>query len=278
MTQECPDRGQRLIVNRDVELRGGDVGAERPSHLHRPNRPAARRAAAIVVEKLAQAQAKSALDEPAAPHVAGELQRQRAARLAGTEVAVVRGAARQDDRDARQRNHVVDNGWLAEKSLDRGQRRPHTDLAALALEALEHRGFLAADVGTGPQAHLKLELPSAAHDVTAEIARLARGIQSLVERRIGVRILDAQIDVALGGTHGNARNGHALDERERITLHQHAVGKCAGVAFVGIAGDVFSGGVLVEHGLPFDAGGKRRAAATAKPRVEDALHDLGLRH
>ncbi len=93
----------------------------------------------------------------------------------------------------------------------------------------------------------------------------------------GVRILGAQIDVALRRPHRDARDGHALDERERVALHQHAVGEGARVAFVGIAGDVFLPGLLIEHRLPLDAGREGGAAAAAQPRIRHGLHDLGAR-
>ena len=37
-------------------------------------------------------------------------------------------------------------------------------------------------------------------------------------------------------------------------------------------------GALLEHGLPLDAGGERRAAAAAQARIGDRLHDLGGPH
>ena len=59
----CPtqraDLGERLVVERRVELRFGQVGAERSADLHRANRPARGAAAAVVVEQLAQRQRRT---------------------------------------------------------------------------------------------------------------------------------------------------------------------------------------------------------------------------
>ena len=57
-------------------------------------------------------------------------------------------------------------------------------------------------------------------------------------RVVGMRILAAQIDVAARRADRETGNRHALDQAERIAFHQHAIGKCAGVAFIGIADDV----------------------------------------
>ena len=52
------------------------------------------------------------------------------------------------------------------------------------------------------------------------------------------RILGAQVDVTPACTNGVARNCDRFDEAEWIAFHEHAVGECAAVAFVGIACDV----------------------------------------
>ena len=89
-----------------------------------------------------------------------------------------------------------------------------------------------------------------------------------------VRVLAAQVDVAVRGAHREAGDGHALDQHERVALHQHAVGVGARVALVGVADDVLLPGRGVQAGLPLDAGGERRAAAAAQAGVGHGLHDL----
>ena len=113
-------------------------------------------------------------------------------------------------------------------------------IAALALEAFEQRGLLAADIGAGADPHLHVEGESAesatrgprmpprrAASIAASIAAMACGI------------FGADVDVALGRADGDAGDDHALDQDEGIAFHDHAVGEGAAVALVGVADDVF---------------------------------------
>ncbi len=110
-----------------------------------------------------------------------------------------------------------------------------------------------------------LSLPSS---VGSQEAGLARQLDRGIQHAEGVRVLDAQVDVALRRADRDARDRHALDQRERVAFHQHAVGVGARVALVGIAGDVLLAGRLAQHGLPLDAGREGRAAAAAQARFQ----------
>src|SRR5439155_15464006 len=144
-------------------------------------------------QQLAQRQTECFLDQTAALDVAAKLNRERAARSPDAVIAVKRRALVQDDRYARQRNHVVDDRRLSEQPFDRRQRRTRTDLAALALEALEHRRLFAADVRTGAEADLEIEPLAAAEDARAQIAARVRRIDRRRQRAVRVRVLDAEI-------------------------------------------------------------------------------------
>ena len=61
-----------------------------------------------------------------------------------------------------------------------------------------------------------------------------------------MRIFGAEIDEALRRADGEAGDRHPFDQHEGIALHDHAVGKGAAVALVGVADDVF----LVGAGEP----------------------------
>ena len=71
-------------------------------------------------------------------------------------------------------------------------------------------------------------------------------------------------------THGSANcdggNRHAFDECKRIALHQHPVGKGAGIAFIGVADDIFLFSRGGAYRFPFDTRGKARAATPAQAR------------
>ena len=88
-----------------------------------------------------------------------------------------------------------------------------------------------------------------------------------------VRIFGADVDVALGRADGDAGNGHAFDQHERIAFHDHAVGEGAAVAFVGVADDVLPIALGVGDRLPLDAGRESRAAAAAQARLGDLFDD-----
>ena len=88
-----------------------------------------------------------------------------------------------------------------------------------------------------------------------------------------MRIFGADVDVALGRADGDAGNGHAFDQDERIAFHDHAIGERAAVAFVGIADDVFPVGLGVGDRLPLDAGRESGAAAAAQAGLGDLFDD-----
>ena len=93
----------------------------------------------------------------AALEVAGELERQGAARATHPVILVEGRTFREDHRQRRQRDHVVDHRRLAEETLDRGQRRTEPHFGTLAFQTLEQRGFLAADIGARAHANLDPE-------------------------------------------------------------------------------------------------------------------------
>ena len=68
--------------------------------------------------------------------------------------------------------HVVDDRGLAEEALQRRQRRLGADLPALAFQAFQQRGLLAADIGSGAEPRLELEAPAGAKHRRRRAARL----------------------------------------------------------------------------------------------------------
>ena len=150
------------------------------------------------LDELAEGDPERQLDDAAAGDVAGQLEHLGAARAADAELGVRRAAVGQDHRDRAQREHVVDDRRAAEQPFDRGDRRLGAHLAALALEAVEHRGLLAADVGAGAHPHVEVEGEPGAEDVLAEPAVRVRRVDRRVERGDRVGVLRAHVDVALG--------------------------------------------------------------------------------
>ena len=110
--------GEGFVVERRVEQRAREIGAERPADLHRLDRPAGRGAAADLVDDLAKRQAERRLEQAAMLDVAGDLDRDGAARAAHAEILVEGRALVHDDRHGGQRDDVVDDRRLAEQALD----------------------------------------------------------------------------------------------------------------------------------------------------------------
>ena len=178
----------------------------------------------------------------------------------------------------RQADHVVDDGRLAEQALDGRERRLVADDAALAFQAFQQRGLLAADIGAGAEPQVDIEPPAGAGDIGAEPAGRTRDFDRAGHLAEGVGIFRADVDVAFGRANSQTGDGHALDQQEGVAFHEHAVGIGAAVAFVGIADDVFGSGGLAQHRLPLDAGGKTGPAPPAQPRLDDFLDDLSPGH
>ena len=171
--------------------------------------------------------------------IARQLDWQRAARATHTEIGIGFRAIRHNPRDRRQRHHIVHNGWLAEQAFKRWQRRLGANNRALAFQALQKRGFFAADIGTGTQTHFKVEGVGRAANRRPQPARRACGADGFEQRLIGMRIFGAEIDKALGRANGHARNRHTFDEGVGVAFHQHPVGEGAAIAFVRVADNVF---------------------------------------
>src|SRR4029453_5268074 len=99
----------------------------------------------------------------------------------------VLGAAQLEDlRDGRDRLDVVDQRRRRVKAGDGRERRPRAGLASLALERLEHAGFLAADVGAGTAVENDR---NAAQEI--RVAHFVEGRAQGLER---VEILAADVD------------------------------------------------------------------------------------
>ncbi len=80
-----------------------------------------------------------------------------------------------------------------------------------------------------------------------------------------MRILGADVDIALGRADREPGDRHAFDQQEGVAFHQHAIGERAAVALVGVTDDVFLTGLDASGRAPFDAG--REACATTPTKA-----------
>ena len=88
-----------------------------------------------------------------------------------------------------------------------------------------------------------------------------------------LRVLAAEVDVALLAARGIGGDRHRLDQRERVALHHHAVLEGSRLRLVGVADQIVGPGRLPCHRLPLDAGREGGAAASLQLRVLDLADD-----
>ena len=161
---------------------------------------------------------------------------------------------------------IVDGGRAAVEAHIGRERRLQPRLALLALEALQQRGFLAADIGAGAVVDVEVEVP-AVDIVLADQLRLV----GLIDRRLEMLALAdefaADIDVAGVRAHRAAGDQAAFDQKMRIVPHDLAVLAGAGLGLVGIDHKIVRPSVrLLRHERPFQAGREAGAAAAAQSR------------
>src|SRR5690606_38372662 len=141
----------------------------------------------------------------------------------------------------------------------------------LALQAVEQRALLAADVGARAPAQPHAEREAAAADRTAEPPGPLRFLDRALQDRVGLRVLVAQVDEALVGAARVARDRHAFEQGERVVVHERAVLEAAGLALVGVGDDRLRPARRLAHRLPLRAGGEARAAAPGELAFGDLL-------
>ena len=136
-----------------------------------------------------------------------------------------RGASVVDDPgQVRHRLHVVHDRGLAVESGDRGEeRRLDAREPALALERLDQRGLLAADIGAGTGVHDDVERELRAEDLRSECAVGVGVVERLLDPLESERELTAHEDEGLVDLQGVGRDDDAFDQLVRIVLDEVVV-------------------------------------------------------
>src|SRR6185312_159894 len=110
----------------------------------------------------------------------GHRKKLRAPVVRDAEIEEPLAAIADDPRHRGERLGVVDRGRLAVHAIARGERRLEARHALLALERLEQRRFLAADVRPVAVHVEKMKAEAAAEDVVAEQTRRVRFLDGLL--------------------------------------------------------------------------------------------------
>ena len=129
--------------------------------------------AGVLVDQLAAGDAQRQLDADLLVDVPRDAVELRPVALGRADRLEPVGPALDDVRDAAERLDVVDDRRLAERPLDRRERRLDPRPAPLPFEALDQPGLLAADVRPGPPVAVDLQVEARPVDVLAQVPRRA---------------------------------------------------------------------------------------------------------
>ena len=259
-TQRCADGSRALEAERNVKLRGGDEGARRSAEqdcLQRPPRP---HAAGVSVQELTQGRAHRDLVEARLEDLSRHAEQTSAGRVLRAGRGERSAAFGDDVEHVDQRLHVVFERRLPEQADLEGERRLVSRLSPLPLDGVEERGLLAANVGAGTTPHL---------DVDAEQASVAGLCDRVLDPFPRQRILGPHVNESFSTPGRECRDGHALDQCERVALQQDAVFERSRLRLVRVADQVVRANWRVCDRLPLATGRKRGAAATEKPGLGD---------
>ena len=184
------------------------------------------------------------------------------------------GPLRTIERYVAERLDVVHRGRAVVQPFDRGKRRLDPGLGALPLERFDERGFFAGFVGAGAAMDEDVAVEAAAVNVLPQMPGPIRLGQRALERLLHVQELAANVDVGDRRANRIAADGAPFDQQVRVALHQHVVLERAGLALVGVAGDVLRLGRVLEDELPLQARREAGAAAAAQARRLHLLDDV----
>src|SRR3954452_2201969 len=235
--------------------------------------PAAAHAAAMAVDELAEGDAHLLLDVAGLVDVPGDAEELGAGVVRLAEPREPGAAAAQDGRRDRDGLDVVDGRRAAVEAHIGGERRFQPRQALLALEALEQRRLLAADIGPGAVVDVAVEREAVdvvLADQPRRIVLVDRPLQCLAL----ADVFAANVDVGGVRPHGEAGDEAALDKEMRIVPHDLPVLAGAGLRLVGIDDEVVRAAVrLLRHERPFEPGREAGAAAPAQARLLHLVDD-----
>ncbi len=172
---------------------------------------------------------------------------------------------------------VVDHRRARVQARHGGERRLEPGLAAVALQRVQQRRLLAADVGAGAGVHHDVQAEPGALDVAAQVARLVGLGHGVVQPPDHVQDLAADVDEGLLGPDRVGGDDDALDQRLRVGQQRRHVLAGAGLGLVGVDHQVVRLAVALRDEAPLHAGREARPAAAAQHRVLERLDDaVGL--
>ena len=164
--------------------------------------PAAAHAAGVPLDQLAQRDRQLVLDRARPVDVPRDAEELGAPVVLAPERREPVRAAPQDRRRDRDRLDVGDGRRAAVEPDVGRERRLEPRLALLALERLDQRRLLAADVGAGAPVHVDVEVDPGAAGVFSQEPLGVRLGDGPLQREALVDVLPADVDVGRPGSHG----------------------------------------------------------------------------
>ena len=191
--------------------------------------------------------------------------------------AILRIGRRAKPHDRRQAGdglQVIDDRRAAIETDDRRERRLEAWIAALALQRLQQRALLAADVGSRAGMHGDLQIVAAAEDILSKQSRRVGFLHGALDLLISLGQFATDVDESVAHARGVGGKYRPLDDLVRADLHNHAVLEGARLTLVGVDAQIAWPCALFGQEAPLDAGGEARAAAPAQSRRLDLLGQL----
>ena len=273
-THHGAGRDQVLIRNGCIQFILCQTAAGRSAGLDSLELLAFGAAAADIVNDLTQSSAHGDLDQTRVVDLAAQREDLGALGLVGTDGGIPFGSLAYDHGNVGNGLYVIDRSRLAPYTGNGRERRLRGRHAAAALDRSDQSCFFTVDKSARAQTDLQVKVKAGIKDVPAQEAQFFRFRDGDPQSGDRDGILGADIDIAVVGTDRVGHDGHAFQDRVRVTFQNGTVHKCARVTFVRVADDILFVTRLVFLKLPFDAGGESRAAASAQTGGLDLINDI----
>mmetsp|Transcript_35252 Transcript_35252/g.64064 ORF Transcript_35252/g.64064 Transcript_35252/m.64064 type:complete len:454 (-) Transcript_35252:330-1691(-) len=258
------------IVKIHQRLRGGLVvqhGHAGPARDHRLQVvPAAAHAAAVLLQQVLQRDGHLLLHDHGVVHVPTDAEELGAVVVGAAEAGEPGGAATQDGGAHSDGLHVGHGGGAAKDTHVGREGRLQAGFPSLALQGLDERGLLAADVGARAAVQVHVKVVAGATGVLAQEALGVSLVDGLIQHNSLVEVLAANIDVGRPGPHSEPGDETALHQLVGVLAHDLAVLASARLGLIGVyhqeAGATI---VVLGHKRPLQAGRETSTSAATEP-------------
>src|SRR6266852_2096073 len=266
--------GKRFEIKAHVNHRGREVARRGAGRCERFQLAASANAARMMKNDFAHGRAHGHFEYSGASHVATDADKFQTAGVAGALRGKPIDTARENLRHVDESLNVIEHRGLLPETGLHGKRRLVARFGSMPLNRLHQRGFLAADVAARADEDLEFEIKFAATDLFSEETGATAAANLFAKDFFLKMVFVANVKNAVLRAGDNAGDEHAFDEEMRQMRHDEAVFDRAGLAFIGVADDVFHRVALFADELPLHAGRKSGSAHTAKFRSLELRDDI----